>query len=147
MATPPAGTRIAAVGAVIRDDRDRLLLIRRGREPGRGRWSIPGGRVEPGESARDAVVREVEEETGLRVVVTGLAGFVERPGPDGVVYEIEDFFARVEPGTDPHRLVAGDDAEDAQWWPTHRIEGLDCVEGLTDALVGWGVLLRSSQQP
>lgn len=146
MATPPAGTRIAAVGAIVRDDRDRLLLVRRGREPGRGRWSIPGGRVEPGESAREAVVREVEEETGVRVVVTGLAGFVERPGPDDVVYEIEDFFARVEPGTDPHLLLPGDDAEDAQWYPVHRISGLDCVEGLLEALAGWGVLPRMPRQ-
>ena len=146
MATPPAGTRIAAAGAIVRDDRDRLLLVRRGREPGRGLWSIPGGRVEPGEGAREAAVREVEEETGVRVVVTGLAGFVERPGPDDVVYEIEDFFARVEPGTDPHRLAPGDDAEDAQWFPVNRIEGLDCVDGLLEALAGWGVLPRVPRQ-
>lgn len=144
MAPPPAGTRVPAVGAVVRDDRDRVLLVRRGHDPGRGLWSVPGGRVRPGESARDAVVREVEEETGVRIVVTGLAGFVERPGPHGVVYEIEDFFARVEPGTDPHHLLAGDDADEAQWFPAHRVEDLDCVDGLLDALRDWGVLPRVS---
>ena len=135
-----AATRIAAVGAVIRDDRDRLLLIQRGQEPGLGQWSLPGGKVEPDESAREALVREVEEETGLRVVVTGLAGYVERPGPHGEVFEIEDYYARVEPGADPRRLVAGDDAMDAAWFPTHRVGGLDCVDGLLEVLAEWGVL-------
>lgn len=105
-----------------------------------GRWSLPGGRVEPGECARAAVVREVEEETGLRVVVTGLAGCVERPGPGGVVYDIEDFHARVDPGRDPGRPVAGDDATEAAWVPPSRISELDCVEGLVDVLVEWDVL-------
>jgi 8-oxo-dGTP diphosphatase len=135
-----SATRIEAVGAVVRDDRERLLLIRRGREPGLGRWSLPGGRVEPGEDARHAVVREVEEETGLRIVVTGLAGYVERPGPDAVVFEIEDYYARVEPGSDPHVLVPGDDAVDAGWFPPHRLVGLDLVDGLLDVLTEWGVL-------
>lgn len=139
--------RIAAVGAVVRDDRDRLLLIRRGREPGLGLWSLPGGRVEPGESARAAVVREVEEETGLRVVVTGLAGYLERPGPDEVVFQIEDFYARVEPGQDAHHLVAGDDATDAGWFAAHRLGALDLVDGLVEALVEWGVLPLVPQQP
>ena len=137
---------VAAVGAVVRDDRDRLLLIRRGREPGLGRWSLPGGRVEAGESARQALVREVEEETGLRVVVTGLAGYVERPGPGEVVFQIEDFYARVEPGQDPHHLAAGDDATDAGWFPAHRLGDLELVDGLVEALVEWRVL-PPPQQP
>jgi 8-oxo-dGTP diphosphatase len=132
--------RVAAVGAVIRDDRERLLLIRRGQEPGLGLWSLPGDRVEPGESSHEALIREVEEETGLRIVLTGLAGYVERPGPDGEIFGIEDFYARVEPGVDPHRLVAGDDAVDAGWFPAHRVEALSCVDGLLDVLQGWGVL-------
>ena len=61
---------VAAVGAIaIRDGA--LLLIRRGHAPSRGRWSLPGGRVEPGETAEQALVREVAEETGLVVEVGG----------------------------------------------------------------------------
>src|SRR2546430_16924216 len=60
--------RVPCAGAVVKDQAGRLLLVRRGREPGRGRWSLPGGRVEPGETAAEAAVREVREETGLDVV-------------------------------------------------------------------------------
>jgi 8-oxo-dGTP diphosphatase len=137
------GARIRCAGAVVRDDRERLLLVRRGTEPGRGLWSVPGGRVEPGESSREAAVREVWEETGLRVVVSGIAGYVERPAPDGATFEIEDWFARVEPGTDPHALRAGDDADEVAWFPAHRLEELPLVEGLLATLQEWGVLTPS----
>ena len=128
----------------MRDDRDRVLLVRRGQEPERGRWSVPGGRVEPGETGQEAVVREVLEETGVRVIVTGVAGYVERPAPGGAVYEIEDYFARVEPGTDPHLLHAASDAEEVGWFPAHRLEELDLTEGLLQALRDWGVLPRTA---
>lgn len=134
------GTRVACVGAIVRDDRDRLLLVRRGTAPGKGRWSIPGGRVEAGEGSALAAVREVQEETGLQVAVTGLAGVVELAGPDGVVYEVEDFHARVEPGTDPSLVRAGDDAADVGWFSAEQLETLDCVEGLLDALRRWQVV-------
>jgi 8-oxo-dGTP diphosphatase len=124
----------------VRDDRGRLLLVRRGTEPAKGRWSVPGGRVEPGETAVQAVVREVAEETGLRVIATGRAGTVERTGPNGVVYEIEDFYARLEPGVDPGRVRAGDDADEAGWFTVAEVERLDCVDGLLEALRGWHVI-------
>ena len=72
---------IAAVGAIaVRDGA--LLLIRRGHAPSRGRWSLPGGRVEPGETPQQALVREMAEETGLTVEVGELVGEVvtARPG-------------------------------------------------------------------
>ncbi|MGO9910920.1 MAG: NUDIX domain-containing protein, partial [Acidimicrobiales bacterium] len=64
---------VLAVGAVVRSG-TRILMVRRGREPSAGRWSIPGGRVEPGETPEAAVARELWEETGLAVVVTQLLG-------------------------------------------------------------------------
>ena len=72
---------IACVGAVVVDDAGRYLLVRRGREPSKGLWSIPGGKVEPGESDEQATAREVLEETGLPVTVGDFVGHVERPAP------------------------------------------------------------------
>jgi 8-oxo-dGTP diphosphatase len=132
--------RVPCVGAIVRDDEGRLLLVRRGNEPGRGLWSVPGGRVEPGETSRQAVVREVLEETHLRVEPTSVAGVVERDGPGEVVYEIEDFLATPAPGVDPGGVRPGDDADDARWVTPAELERLPLVDGLLDALRGWGVL-------
>ncbi|MBG0825607.1 NUDIX domain-containing protein [Planomonospora sp. ID91781] len=128
--------RVNCVGAIISDDSRRLLLVRRGRPPGEGLWSVPGGRVEPGESDAEAVVREVAEETGLTVSVGPLAGTVDRPGPGGVVYEIRDYLAEVVGGV----LVPGDDAADARWFDLGELPRLPLVSGLLDALTGWGVI-------
>lgn len=130
------------VGAVVRDHEGRLLLVRRGTEPGRGLWSVPGGRVEPGEDAVAATAREVLEETGVRVVVGDLVGVVERAGPGGVTYVIEDFHATPAPEAAGTHPLAGDDADEARWFSEAEIGSLDCVEGLVDALVDWGVLRR-----
>jgi 8-oxo-dGTP diphosphatase len=131
--------RVPCVGAVVRDGQGRLLLVRRGTEPGRGLWSVPGGRVEPGESVEEAVVREVAEETGLRVTAGRLVGRVERVGPAGVVYVIDDLEAHVEGAA---RLTAGDDADEARWFTDDEVAELPCVEGLVETLRGWGVLPR-----
>ena len=90
---------IPCVGAIIRDAAGRLLLIKRGHDPEAGRWSLPGGRVEPGESDAQALVREMREETGLIVQPGPLVGAVERPGPGGSVLEIRDYAATVMGGT------------------------------------------------
>jgi 8-oxo-dGTP diphosphatase len=132
--------RVPCVGAVVHDDRGRLLLIRRGTPPGRGLWSIPGGRVEPGETGRQAVVREVLEETGLLVVPTRVAGSVERPGLAGAAYVIEDFVAELAGGCDPSTARPGDDAAEVGWFTREELADLPCVDGLLDALSGWGVL-------
>ena len=66
--------RIPCVGAIIKDPGGRLLLIKRGHAPQAGRWSLPGGRVEPGESDQQAVIREIREETGLQVQCDQLVG-------------------------------------------------------------------------
>ncbi len=83
------------MGAVIKDEQGRLLLFKRGREPGGGLWSLPGGRIEPGETDAEALVREMREETGLAVEAGRLPGSVWRPTGDGNVPDIRDYAATV----------------------------------------------------
>jgi len=127
---------IDCVGAVIKDGAGRLLLIKRGHEPGKGLWSIPGGRIEPGESDAAALVREVREETGLVVTAGRLIGSVRRPGGPGRVLDIRDYAAEVTGGT----LVPGDDADDAMWVAAADLDRLPLTDGLLAALRSWGAL-------
>jgi ADP-ribose pyrophosphatase YjhB (NUDIX family) len=125
------------VGAVIKDAAGRLLLIRRGHDPGKGLWSIPGGRIEPGESDEAALVREVREETGLVVTAGPLIGRVRRPaGGSGAVLDIRDYAAQVTGGI----LLPGDDADDAVWASAADLDSLPITDGLLDALRSWGAL-------
>ncbi|MFL6052453.1 MAG: NUDIX domain-containing protein, partial [Actinoallomurus sp.] len=96
----------------------------------------PGGRVEAGESDADAVVREVAEETSLRVTPGPLVGSVDRPGPGGVIYDIHDYRATVTGG----ELHAGDDARDARWVDADELAALPTTTGLIETLTSWGVL-------
>jgi 8-oxo-dGTP diphosphatase len=128
--------RVPCVGAIVRDQAGRLLLIQRGHEPETGRWSLPGGRLEPGESDPQAVVRETREETGLQVTCGPLVGSVERPGLGGAVLDIRDYSATVTGGT----LTAGDDAADARWVSPTDLAGLPLTSGLAETLTAWGVL-------
>ena len=124
------------MGAIITDGAGRLLLIKRGHEPEEGRWSLPGGRVRPGESDPQALVREVREETGLHVEPGRLIGQVERPAPGGAVFDIYDYAATVSGGL----LAAGDDAAGARWVHPRAIDRLDLTSGLARTLAEWGVL-------
>ena len=126
------------MGAVVIDGQGRLLMIKRGHDPGAGLWSIPGGRIEPGETDAEALVREMREETNLTVQVGRLLGRVRRPGLDGAVIDIRDYAATVIGGT----LRAGDDAADARWIAPGDLNSLAITEGLIEALTGWGVLGR-----
>jgi 8-oxo-dGTP diphosphatase len=128
--------RQLCAGGIVHDAAGRVLLVRRGNAPSAGSWSVPGGRCLPGESAADACVREVAEETGMTVEVVRLAGTVERPAPDGGIYVIDDFVCRVLGG----ELAAGDDATDARWVSRAELAELRLVPGLVEALAGWGVL-------
>ena len=128
-----------AVGAVATRGRE-LLLVRRGRGPAAGSWSVPGGRVRFGEDLREAVVRELAEETGLEGVVSSFLGWVERIGDDsGAPYHfvILDFIVDVLDATVP---VAGDDAAEAAWIPFDELPDLRLAEGLDDFLREHGVL-------
>ncbi len=131
-----SGSLIPCVGAVIKDERGRLLLIKRGHDPGAGLWSLPGGRVEPGETDAEALVREMREETGLVVQAGRLLGSVRRPYRDGDVIDIRDYAATVIGGT----LNAGDDAADTRWVDEEDLASLPITEGLAETLTSWGVL-------
>lgn len=125
------------VGAIMTDADGRLLLIRRGHAPGAGLWSLPGGRVEAGETDGEALAREMREETGLLVRPGRLIGSVERPAAEpGTVYVIRDYAAEVIGGA----LMAGDDADDARWVTRPELDRLPLSPGLAEALMEWGVL-------
>jgi 8-oxo-dGTP diphosphatase len=121
---------------VIKDRGNRLLLIKRGHEPGAGLWSLPGGRIEPGETDQEAVAREILEETGLRVECRDLLGTVELPGLGGAVIQVSDYRAVVAGGD----LVSGDDAEDARWVSAAELDALPLTSGLAGYLAAWDAL-------
>jgi 8-oxo-dGTP diphosphatase len=124
------------VGAVAVDD-GRLLLVRRGRGPAQGEWSVPGGRVELGETVGEAVVRELAEETGIEALCGPLLGWVERIDDDHH-FVILDFVVEVMDAGDP---VAGDDAAEAAWVPLEEVaEMTNLVDGLAEFLHEHGVL-------
>jgi 8-oxo-dGTP diphosphatase len=106
------GAAVVAVGAVVFDAGGRVLLVRRGRPPGAGTWSLPGGRVDSGEALGAAVTREVREETGLDVDVVRELEAVE-VAREGYRYRIHEHLCRVR--DEKQELRAGDDAADARW--------------------------------
>lgn len=124
------------MGAVVFDHTGQLLLVRRVNEPGRGRWSLPGGRIEAGETDHQAVTREVAEETGLDVEITHHVGSARRYAPNGGVFDIHDYACRVKSGT----LRAGDDADDARWCDAATLALLPVVDGLIEILTKWDCL-------
>jgi 8-oxo-dGTP diphosphatase len=115
---------------------DRLLLVRRGREPGLGLWSVPGGRVEAGESLADAVVRELAEETGVVGTCGALLGVAERLDHDHH-FVILDYLVVVDEAVPP---APGTDADEAAWVPLAEVRQLALVPGLAEFLVEAGVL-------
>jgi 8-oxo-dGTP diphosphatase len=120
--TAPLPTPVPAVGVVCLRG-DSVLLIRRGTPPRVGEWSLPGGRIEPGERAVDAALRELREETGVEAEITGLIDVVDGLFPEaGRHYVLIDYAARWLAG----EPVAGDDAAEA------RFVALDQVEALID---------------
>ena len=122
---------VAAAAGVAFDAHGRVLLVRRGRPPNHDVWSVPGGRIEPGEAAADAAAREVGEETGLvvrPVELVAAVDWIER-AEDGALrvhYVILDYLVEVIGG----ELRAGDDAAEARWVDSDELARLRVTDGL-----------------
>jgi 8-oxo-dGTP diphosphatase len=115
---------VVAVGAVVIDRRERVLLVRRGRPPSLGVWTLPGGHVDDGESLEDAVVREVREETALDARVVGPLGVVP-VAREGFAYMIHEYLlVPLDDGATVAPVAPGDDAADARWARRDELEGL-----------------------
>jgi 8-oxo-dGTP diphosphatase len=128
MNAPPTddkgGAPSAAVGVVCLKGRE-VLLIRRGRPPMKGAWSLPGGRIEWGERASDAALRELREETGVEAELLGLLDVVDGlfTSADGALaahYVLVDYAAAWTAG----EPKAGDDATAAAFYPLDRLDDL-----------------------
>jgi mutator protein MutT len=130
---------VPAVGAIILKD-DKILLVKRGAEPGIGKWSIPGGSMEFGETMEEAVKREVKEETGLDVEVGKLAGVLDLivKSDKGIQfhYVLIDYFATAVPG----EPVAGTDAAECCWVPLSEIKNYDLTVSLEEMLKKHGLI-------
>jgi mutator protein MutT len=119
---------VVGVGAIILNG-DKILLEKRKNAPGKGKWSVPGGLVELGESMEQAVIREVKEETGLEVYEPRLVDVVNyiSLGERGAViyhYVIVDYLVTVKSG----KPKAASDAEDLKWIPFNEVEEYDLTK-------------------
>lgn len=126
----PAAPLIGVGGVIVQDGH--VLLVRRGREPLKGHWSVPGGLVELGESLHTGLIREVLEETGLIVEPVELIELLDRIHRDGervrYHYVIADYLCRVTGGL----LLAASDADEVRWveraqWNSHSALALDPI--------------------
>ena len=125
-----------------------VLLIRRGREPMRGAWSLPGGALELGESTADGVAREVWEETGVRVRPITLIATLDRivRDPSGAVqfhYLLVDWLC-VPIAPEPPSLLPGDDALDAEWVPLAHLPGRDLPDVTLEVIERARVTLQAT---
>lgn len=120
--------QLAASATIFRDGK--VLLVRRAHDPGRGRWSLPGGRVEHGESLEQAVHREVAEETGLLIDIVSLAGIREVLPRDGAAghYVVLSYAARWRGGD----VLLNDEHDDARWLAPTDLAQVTTTDGLFD---------------
>jgi|SRR5580700_8132315 8-oxo-dGTP diphosphatase len=128
-------TPLVGVGAIIIEE-GRVVLVKRGHPPLEGKWSIPGGVLEVGETLRKAVVREALEETGLAVEPGELLGVFERVLPDDqgrmkYHYVLIDFLCRRVAG----ELVAGDDAEEVRWFRREELGSLELARETEEVIL------------
>jgi len=130
-ASPPQRPQLAVSAVIFRDGK--VLLLKRAKSPGQGFWSLPGGRVEFGESLHIALAREVDEEAGLKIDIVGLAGWREVlpvAGGSGGHYLIMSFAARWAAG-EP-RL--NEEHDDFKWVEPGRFGDLKLTGGLHEVV-------------
>lgn len=129
-AVQPTRPQLAVSGAIFRDGK--VLLVRRARSPGKGFYSLPGGRVEFGESLHTALHREVDEETGLRIEILGLAGWREvLPGASGGGHYLIMSFAARWTAQEP---VLNDEHDDFKWLAPDDLGDLKVTGGLAEVV-------------
>lgn len=121
-----------AVGGIVFNHRKQILLIRRNQPPAMGFWSIPGGKLEPGESLVEGCQREIQEETGLLTEIKNIIAVVERR-VEGFHYVIIDYLALLvdEENCQP---IAQSDVSAARWVSLEDLNNYDLVEGLTEII-------------
>ena len=136
---PPSHPQLAVSAAIFRDGK--ILLVRRAGAPARGLYSLPGGRVEFGESLHAALHREVAEETGLKIEIIGLAGWREvLPGTGGGGhYLIMSFAARWSSG----EPVLNEELDDFRWLGPDALGDLNLTAGLPEVIRSAWDLLRA----
>ena len=128
-------TPLVGVGAIIIEDNS-VVLVKRGHAPLQGKWSIPGGVLEIGETLRKAVVREALEETGLAVEPGELLGVFERviaddQGKMRYHYGLIDFLCQRVAG----ELAAGDDADEVRWFRREELRGLELAQETEEVIL------------
>jgi 8-oxo-dGTP diphosphatase len=135
----PSHPQLAVSAAIFRDDK--ILLVRRARSPAKGFYSLPGGRVEFGESLHIALHREVDEETALKIEIAGLAGWREvlPAASGGGHYLIMSFAARWSSG----EPILNDELDDFRWLPPDALGDLQMTGGLQEVIQSARRLLRA----
>ncbi len=131
---------VGAVVLCVEGAEVRVCLVRRAKAPNKGHWSLPGGRVEWGESLKEALRREVQEETNLQVVIGNLIDLVEIV-TDGYHYVVADYLCTLDSELE-QQLRPGDDAADACWVRAEQLgsKGISpaVVAVVEQALKMWG---------
>ena len=136
---PPTHPQLAVSAVIFRAGR--ILLVRRARAPAKGFYSLPGGRVEFGESLHAALHREVDEETGLRIEIGGLAGWREvLPAAGGGGHYLILSFAARWLAREP---VLNDEHDDLQWRAPDQLGELKLTDGLHEIVASARGLLSS----
>ena len=120
---------LVGVGVVIYNERKQVVLIKRGNEPKKGLWAIPGGNVELGEQVSETAIREIKEECNIDIELKDLLGVVDlilkdKNGKVQYHYILIDYLAKYRSGF----LKPGSDVLEAEWYFQHQLEKLDIPE-------------------